>query len=68
MMNIILNNTPETIDKIEISIAQLLVLKNFIFKMLVIKVNEQVVKKQDYETTIVKDGDHVVILHLVSGG
>ena len=67
-MNIILNNTPETIDKIEISIAQLLVLKNFIFKMLVIKVNEQVVKKQDYETTIVKDGDHVVILHLVSGG
>ncbi|NVN95591.1 MAG: sulfur carrier protein ThiS [Bacteroidetes bacterium] len=67
-MNIILNNTPETIDGKEISIAQLLILKNFIFKMLVIKVNEQIVKKQDYETTIVKDGDNVVVLHLVSGG
>jgi thiamine biosynthesis protein ThiS len=67
-MNIILNNTPETINGKEISIAQLLVLKNFIFKMLVIKVNEQVIKKQDYETTIIKDSDNVIILHLVSGG
>ncbi|MFZ4739942.1 MAG: sulfur carrier protein ThiS [Bacteroidales bacterium] len=67
-MNIILNNTPETIDGKEINIAQLLILKNFVFKMLVIKVNEQVIKKQDYETTIVKDGDNVVVLHLVSGG
>jgi thiamine biosynthesis protein ThiS len=67
-MNIILNNTPETFDGKEISISQLLILKNFIFKMLVIKVNEQVIKKQDYETTIVKDGDNVVVLHLVSGG
>ncbi len=67
-MKIILNNTPETIDKSEISIAQLLLLKNFIFKMLVIKVNDQIIKKQNYETTIVKDGDNVVVLHLVSGG
>ena len=67
-MNIILNNTPENIAENEISIAQLLVLKNFIFKMLVIKVNDQVIRKQEYETTIVKDGDHVVVLHLVSGG
>ncbi len=67
-MNIILNNTPETIDREKISIAQLLILKNFVFKMLVIKVNGQVIKKQDYETTIVKDGDNVVVLHLVSGG
>lgn len=67
-MNIILNNTPESIDGNEISIAQLLVLKNFIFKMLVIKVNDKVVKKQDYESTLVKDGDNVIVLHLVSGG
>ena len=67
-MNIILNNTAESIEGNEISISQLLIIKNFIFKMLVIKVNDQVVKKQDYETTIVKDGDNVVVLHLVSGG
>ena len=67
-MEIILNNTNEKIDAGEISVAELLVLKNFIFKMLVIKVNDKVVKKLDYETTIIKDGDHVVVLHLVSGG
>lgn len=67
-MNIILNNTPEYIDKDEISISELIKFKNFIFKMLVVKHNGQVIKKQDYEKTIVKNGDEVVILHLVSGG
>ena len=64
-MNIILNNTAESIEGNEISISQLLIIKNFIFKMLVIKVNDQVVKKQDYETTIVKDGDNVVSIDRV---
>jgi len=67
-MNIILNNTPEFIDKEEISISELIKFKNFIFKMLVVKLNGQVIKKQDYDIFIVKDGDNVVILHLVSGG
>ncbi len=67
-MNIILNNSPEFIDKEEISISELIKFKNFIFKMLVVKLNGQVIKKQDYDISIVKDGDNVVILHLVSGG
>jgi len=67
-MNIILNNTPEFIDMEEINISELIKLKNFIFKMLVVKHNGQVIRKQDYDKTIVKDGDEVVILHLVSGG
>ena len=67
-MNIILNNNPESIEKDEISIAELLLLKNFIFKMLVIKINDNLIRKPDYETTMVKEGDNVMILHLVSGG
>jgi thiamine biosynthesis protein ThiS len=67
-MNIILNNNSESFEKSEMSIAEILKAKNFIFKMLVIKVNDNIIKKQAYETTIVKEGDNVVILHLVSGG
>jgi sulfur carrier protein len=67
-MNIILNNNSESFENNEMSIAEILKVKNFIFKMLVIKVNDKIIKKQEYETTIVKEGDNVVILHLVSGG
>lgn len=67
-MNIILNNRPETIDKEEISVAELLEFKNFTFKMLVIKINGNFIKKTEYENSIIKDGDNVTVLHLVSGG
>jgi len=68
-MKIILNNTPETLADIEkLTVAELLKVKNFSFKMLVIKINEKLVKKEDYATTTVKDGDNVAIIHLISGG
>lgn len=67
-MNIILNNNPESFEKNEMSIAEILKVKNFIFKMLVIKVNDKVIRKDEYDNTFVKEGDNVVILHLVSGG
>lgn len=67
-MNIILNNNPESFEKNEISISEILQEKNYVFKMLVIKVNDKVVRKDEYNNTFVKEGDNVVILHLVSGG
>ena len=68
-MKIILNNTPETLADIEkLTVAELLKVKNFSFKMLVIKINEKLVKKEDYATATVKDGDNVAIIHLISGG
>ena len=67
-MEITLNNRPESIDQDQISISELLILKNFTFKMLVIKVNGQLVKKDSYDNFIINNGDHVTVLHLVSGG
>ncbi|MBT3301883.1 MAG: thiamine biosynthesis protein ThiS, partial [Bacteroidetes bacterium] len=40
----------------------------FTFKLLVIKINGVFVKKEKYETTIISDGDDVMVLHLISGG
>lgn len=67
-MNITLNNRPETFNQAELTINELLKEKNFSFKMLVIKVNGVLVKKDKYDSYLVKDGDDVTVLHLVSGG
>lgn len=67
-MNFILNNRSEEILQNTISIAELLVLKNYTFKMLVIKLNGVLIKKEFYGQTQVQEGDKLDILHLVSGG
>jgi len=68
-MKIILNNNPETIDYDgELTIDELLKLKKFSFKMLVIKINGRLIKKEDYSTAIIQNDDNVAIIHLISGG
>lgn len=67
-MNITLNNRPESFHKDQITVSELLELKNFTFKMLVIKVNGKLVKKDSYNDFKISEGDNVTVLHLVSGG
>ncbi len=67
-MKIILNNKGEEFIGEQLTINELLKAKNFTFKMLVIKVNNQLVKKSEYDSTLVKEGDNVMVLHLISGG
>ncbi|PLX10773.1 MAG: thiamine biosynthesis protein ThiS [Marinilabiliales bacterium] len=67
-MKITLNNRPESIGKEQVSVSELLELKNFTFKMLVIKVNGKLIKKGAYSSVNIYDGDDVTVLHLVSGG
>lgn len=67
-MELIINNRKETIEGDNLTLAELIKVKNYTFKMLVTKINGQLVKKIDRETAIVKNGDNVVVLHMVSGG
>jgi sulfur carrier protein len=67
-MKIILNNREETLDCDTISVSELLKVKKFSFKMLVVKINGILVKKNEYEITLISDGDDVMVLHLISGG
>lgn len=67
-MKIVLNNIEEIFEHDALSIADLLKEKKFTFKMLVIKINNKLVKKDEYEAAIVRDGDVVQVLHLISGG
>jgi sulfur carrier protein len=67
-MNITLNNNPETLESDSLSVQELITLKNYTFALLVTKVNGQLVKKEDRVNAMIKDGDHVAIIHLISGG
>lgn len=67
-MKITLNNRTENFDSEDLSIADIILLKNFTFKLLVTKINGELIKKDKREIAMVKDGDNVLILHLISGG
>jgi len=67
-MKIILNNRNESLEADQLTINELLVVKNFTFKMLVVKVNGELVRRRDFDSTTVKDGDDVLVLHLITGG
>jgi len=67
-MNILLNNRPEEFDALTLSIAEIMERKSFNFKLLVVKLNGVLIDKHNYASTIVCEGDDLMIIHLVSGG
>ncbi len=67
-MNITLNNRLEYFDKESLTVQELLQIKNFTFKMLIIKLNGRLIKKHEYNSAIINNKDNVTVLHLISGG
>ena len=67
-MTITLNNNREILEQDTLSVSQLLEVKHFTFKMLVIKINGKLIKKEEYQSTYISEGDDVMVLHLISGG
>jgi len=52
----------------DMNIIEILKRMNYTFRMLVIKVDGKLVKKNEYATTIVQPGADVKVIHLISGG
>lgn len=67
-MNIELNNNPDQLPGESLTIKEILLLKKFTFPNLVVKINGQLIRKAHYDTAMVRDGDVVEIIHLISGG
>jgi sulfur carrier protein len=68
-MNITLNNKPENIEGLDqVSVTELMKLKNFTYKLLIVRINNKNVPDEERDTTFIKDGDNVMILHLITGG
>ncbi|NLJ07388.1 MAG: sulfur carrier protein ThiS [Sphingobacteriales bacterium] len=68
MMEITLNNRKEHFEQEQLTVNELLEIKRFTFKMLVVKINQKLIKKDEYDTALIQDGDDVMVLHLISGG
>jgi len=67
-MKIMLNNREEHFDAQTLTVAQIMEIKSFTFRMLVVRLNDTLIKKEDYSSASVKEGDDLKIIHLVSGG
>ena len=67
-MKIILNNRAEEFEAGRLSVTDLLEQKKFTFKMRIVKINGKLVKKEDYNSTIINEGDKVDMIYLMSGG
>ena len=67
-MTITLNNRTENFEFEVLTITELLKIKNYTFKFLVIKINGQLIKKDKYTEAKVYAGDKVDIIHMISGG
>jgi len=50
------------------TIEDILKLKKYTWKKIIVKINGQHVEEEDYKTTVVNDGDDVQMLHLLAGG
>jgi thiamine biosynthesis protein ThiS len=67
-MKIILNNREEVFSAARLTIAEMIELKKFSFKMKIIKLNGKLISKDAYQTTFIEEGDQVQMIYLMSGG
>jgi thiamine biosynthesis protein ThiS len=68
-MKFTLNNRPEEIEGYaELNVSELLKIKNFTFKFLAVRINGKPVTTDQYASAIIKEGDQVIVMHLISGG
>ncbi len=67
MKKIMLNNNPFDWEE-NLTISGILKKKNYTFKMLVVKINGQLIRKENYASAVIPEGADVKIIHLISGG
>ncbi len=67
-MKFMLNNREEEMDGEMITVNDMLRMKKFSFRMRIIKINGNLVAKDKYDSTYIKNGDNVQMIYLMSGG
>ena len=64
---ITVNNNPHPFTP-GMTIKSLLAEKNYVFPMIIVKLNGKIVEDADFEVTAVNDGDVVMAIHVFAGG
>jgi sulfur carrier protein len=50
------------------TVADILKARNYIFRMIAVQVNDQLIKRGTYDKATVPDGADVQVIHMISGG
>jgi sulfur carrier protein len=50
------------------TVAEILKIRNYIFRMIAVQVNGDLVRRGTYESAVVPDGADVQVIHMISGG
>ena len=50
------------------TISEMIEIRKFSFKMRIIKINGKFISGENYKNTMIRDGDDVQMLYLMSGG
>ena len=50
------------------TVAEILKIRNYIFRMIAVQVNGELVRRGSYDTAVVPDGADVQVIHMISGG
>ncbi len=66
-MEITVNGEIKRLDE-EVSVHRLLELLSLPPRRIAIELNRQVIRKQDWETTLIRPDDKIEIVHFVGGG
>jgi thiamine biosynthesis protein ThiS len=67
-MKIRLNNRTEEFDRDEMTVSEMLKIKRFTYRMRIVKINGRLIRKENYDSAVIRDGDDVQMLYLMSGG
>jgi thiamine biosynthesis protein ThiS len=69
-MEITLNHNREVIDtdKLLLTVNELLAIKKFTFELLIVRINGILIKKENYSSATITNGDIVEVIHVFGGG
>jgi thiamine biosynthesis protein ThiS len=67
-MKIILNNREEEFEVDGMTVSEMLDLKKFTFRMKIVKINGELISRDNYNTTIIHERDNIQMFYLMSGG
>lgn len=50
------------------TVAEILKIRNYIFRMIVVQVNGELIRRGTYDKAVVPEGADVQVIHMISGG
>lgn len=67
-MTITVNDQPHSWPEQSLTVREILARLNFSFPLIVVRVDGQLVQKNEYDSAAVPDGARMEAIHLISGG